>query len=72
MLTPEPGAGAPDVGLGFAFPDPLNPPPGRPFHPRYVNAFAPCATTRPATVPIGEGRVACHLHDPAMAGAEAA
>ena len=26
VLTPEPGLGVPDIGLGLAFPDPLNPP----------------------------------------------
>ena len=31
VLTPEPGLGLPETGLGLAFPDPLNPPPGCPF-----------------------------------------
>src|SRR5581483_3639856 len=28
VLTPEPGLGLPDIGLGLAFPDPLHPPSG--------------------------------------------
>jgi peptide/nickel transport system ATP-binding protein len=34
VLTPEPGMGIPDVGLGESYPDPANIPPGCRFHPR--------------------------------------
>src|SRR6266478_3578151 len=34
VLTPEPGRGVPDIGLGDAMPDPANIPPGCRFHPR--------------------------------------
>ncbi len=34
VLTPEPGKGIPDVGLGDSYPDPANIPPGCRFHPR--------------------------------------
>src|SRR5438477_6943133 len=34
VLTPEPGLGVPDVGLGDTLPDPANIPPGCRFHPR--------------------------------------
>ncbi|MFT4266182.1 MAG: ATP-binding cassette domain-containing protein, partial [Xenophilus sp.] len=34
VLTPEPGLGIPDAGLGVTSPDPLNPPAGCAFHPR--------------------------------------
>ena len=34
VLTPEPGLGIPDTGLGLSFPDPLHPPSGCAFHPR--------------------------------------
>jgi peptide/nickel transport system ATP-binding protein len=34
VLTPEPGKGIPDVGLGESYPDPANIPPGCRFHPR--------------------------------------
>ncbi len=66
VLTPEPGLGIPDTGLGLAFPDPLNPPPGCPFHPRCASAFGPCAVTLPRLRSIGGSAVACHLHDPAF------
>jgi peptide/nickel transport system ATP-binding protein len=65
ILTPEPGLGIPETGLGLAFPDPLNPPSGCVFHPRCPNAFGPCATVVPRA--LGQhpaGLVACHLHDP--------
>jgi len=44
-------------------------PPGCAFQPRCSRAFAPCALHRPALRPVGDARVACHLHDPAMTGA---
>jgi peptide/nickel transport system ATP-binding protein len=67
VLTPEPGRGIPETGLGLAFPDPLNPPPGCAFHPRCPLAFGPCASVAPKPVTAEGGLVACHLHDPDMA-----
>jgi peptide/nickel transport system ATP-binding protein len=64
VLTPEPGKGVPDTGLGLAFPDPLNPPSGCPFHPRCPQAFARCPAERPALLDLAGPRVACHLYDP--------
>ncbi|QCI64394.1 ABC transporter ATP-binding protein [Phreatobacter stygius] len=72
VLTPEPGRGIPETGLGLAFPDPLNPPAGCAFHPRCPNAFATCRTVTPRTVKDPAGLVACHLHDPQIAQAAAA
>jgi len=60
-LTPEPGLGIPETGLGLAFPDPLNPPPGCPFHPRCVHRFAPCDRDLPELRADTKGRIACHL-----------
>lgn len=71
VLTPQPGLGIPDAGLGTASPDPLAIPSGCRFHPRCPRAFAPCSTIEPAPLRVGEGTVACHLHDPRSA-AEAA
>src|ERR1700737_2386927 len=42
VLTPEPGLGVPDTGLGLAFPNPLDPPTGCPFHPPFPQAGPPC------------------------------
>jgi peptide/nickel transport system ATP-binding protein len=64
VLTPEPGRGIPDTGLGLAFPDPLNPPPGCPFHPRCAQRVAACSTQAPALTARPQGAVACHLHHP--------
>jgi peptide/nickel transport system ATP-binding protein len=59
-LTPEPGLGIPDTGLGLAFPDPLAPPPGCAFHPRCIKRFTPCDWHAPELVSDRQGRVACH------------
>jgi peptide/nickel transport system ATP-binding protein len=62
VLTPEPGLGIPDVGLGEAYPDPANVPSGCRFHPRCPMAEAGCAVNVPAPRVLGDGRlVECHL-----------
>ena len=62
VLTPEPGLGVPDIGLGLAFPDPLNPPSGCPFHPRCAQRVAHCSTQVPELTRGPDGAVACHLY----------
>ena len=62
VLTPEPGLGVPDVGLGLAFPDPLNPPSGCPFHPRCPQRMKHCSAIVPVLAPYHDGAVACHLY----------
>src|SRR6266567_1038747 len=47
VLTPEPGRGVPDVGLGDTLPDPSNIPPGCRFHPRCPIAEPRCAIETP-------------------------
>ncbi len=61
VLTPEPGLGVPDVGLGDIMPDPANVPPGCRFHPRCPKVFAPCATQAPRPTAFAAGLVECHL-----------
>jgi peptide/nickel transport system ATP-binding protein len=61
VLTPEPGLGVPDVGLGDTLPDPANIPPGCRFHPRCPIAEPRCATTTPPLKPRPEGGVECLL-----------
>ena len=63
VLTPEPGLGVPDIGLGLAIPNPLDPPPGCVFHPRCPDAGPRCRIEPPRAVRDGQGLVACHLHD---------
>ncbi len=62
VLTPDPTLGVPDTGLGLAFPDPLNPPPGCVFHPRCPQAGPLCRVASPPDVRDGHGSVACHLY----------
>jgi len=62
VLTPEPGRGVPDVGLGDIMPDPANIPPGCRFHPRCRIAVERCGSVPPQpVVRAGEGMVECHL-----------
>ena len=56
VLTPEPGLGIPDVGLGDSYPDPANIPPGCRFHPRCPIAVERCASVFPAPRMV-DGRV---------------
>jgi peptide/nickel transport system ATP-binding protein len=66
VLTPEPGLGVPDVGLGDSIPDPANMPPGCRFHPRCPVALEKCRSVAPLPVvdPAG-GVIDCHLAGPA-------
>jgi len=68
-LTPEPGRGIPDIGLGLAAPDPINPPPGCPFHPRCARAMDICRTVPPAVTSRPSGMATCHLLAPSAARA---
>ena len=61
VLTPEPGLGVPDVGLGDVMPDPANIPPGCRFHPRCPAAIARCSTEPPRPATDVAGLVECHL-----------
>jgi len=61
VLTPEPGLGVPDVGLGDTLPDPANVPPGCRFHPRCPIAVDRCRVEAPATRSDASGLVECHL-----------
>jgi peptide/nickel transport system ATP-binding protein len=62
VLTPEPGLGVPDTGLGLAFPNPLDPPPGCAFHPRCPENGPRCRVEVPRVLREG-GEIACHLYD---------
>jgi len=62
VLTPEPGLGLPETGLGLAFPDPINPPAGCTFHPRCPQRMAHCSVQVPTARTDAAGLVACHLY----------
>ncbi len=64
VLTPEPGQGIPETGLGLAFPNPLDPPPGCSFHPRCPERRPQCSTIEPHLARFGRDAVTCHLYDP--------
>ena len=61
VLTPEPGLGVPDVGLGDILPDPANIPPGCRFHPRCPIAEPRCSIETPPLRPRPSGGVECLL-----------
>lgn len=67
VLTPEPGLGIPDMGLGLSFPDPLHPPSGCSFHPRCQQRRPECSVEHPHLLRDAQGDVACHLY-PAKIG----
>jgi peptide/nickel transport system ATP-binding protein len=67
VLTPEPGLGVPDTGLGLAIPNPLNPPSGCVFHPRCPHAGPRCTLEVPKVVADSTGLVACHLYNGGVA-----
>ncbi len=61
VLTPEPGLGIPDSGLGEGYPDPANIPPGCRFHPRCPIAIDNCRTTSPEGIVVKGRLVECLL-----------
>ena len=61
VLTPEPGLGIPDVGLGESYPDPANIPPGCRFHPRCPVALASCQEHAPPPRELADRTVECVL-----------
>jgi peptide/nickel transport system ATP-binding protein len=61
VLTPEPGKGIPEVGLGESYPDPANIPAGCRFHPRCPVAEGRCAEMAPVGVTQAGRMVECVL-----------
>jgi peptide/nickel transport system ATP-binding protein len=61
VLTPEPGLGIPDVGLGDSYPDPANVPPGCRFHPRCPSAQESCRSVQQAARTVHGRSVECML-----------
>src|ERR1700736_4784091 len=61
VLTPEPGLGVPDVGLGDTLPDPANIPSGCRVHPRCPIAEPLCSVKAPPLKPRPGGGVECLL-----------
>ena len=61
VLTPQPGLGIPDSGLGDVAPDPAHIPPGCRLHPRCPVAEARCKTERPDGIRSSGRLVECLL-----------
>jgi peptide/nickel transport system ATP-binding protein len=61
VLPPDPAAFVPDVDLGTAYPNPIDPPSGCHFHPRCTAAMPQCVADPPPYVAAGASLVACHL-----------
>ncbi len=71
---PEPGARRRRIVVAGEPPDPARPPPGCPFHPRCPKALPRCRREMPPLLDLpgtAGRRVACHLHDPAIADGSA-
>ncbi|GAC1343682.1 MAG: ATP-binding cassette domain-containing protein [Acetobacteraceae bacterium] len=61
VLTPEPGLGIPDSGLGEGYPDPADIPAGCRFHPRCPVAEERCGTASPDGITAKGRLVECLL-----------
>jgi len=61
VLTPEPGLGLPESGLGEGYPDPANIPPGCRFNPRCPIAIDRCTRESPAGLTVNGRLVECLL-----------
>jgi peptide/nickel transport system ATP-binding protein len=61
VLTPEPGLGIPEVGLGATLPDPTNVPAGCRFHPRCPQMMEKCRSVPPPRLAAPQSSVECHL-----------
>lgn len=60
VLTPEPGKGIPDTGIGSSFPNAMNIPSGCEFHPRCPMAKDKCLVDVPILRKVNDTLVACH------------
>jgi peptide/nickel transport system ATP-binding protein len=61
VLTPEPGKGIPDVGLGESYPDPADIPPGCRFHPRCPLVIERCRSEAPEGITRDDRLTECLL-----------
>lgn len=61
IMTPDPGAGIPDIQLGISFPNAISPPSGCAFHPRCTRNLPVCSQRQPGAVHDSQGSVECHL-----------
>ncbi|MEM9355871.1 MAG: ABC transporter ATP-binding protein [Pseudomonadota bacterium] len=71
VLTPDPDEAVPEVHLGTAYPNPIDPPSGCAFHPRCEFARDKCQAVAPALTRLADRHAsACHLNDSEEARAE--
>jgi peptide/nickel transport system ATP-binding protein len=62
VLTPDPSLGVPDIGLGAAYPNPIDPPSGCRFHPRCARATDICSRAAPPQTHRDGSMTECHLY----------
>ena len=67
VMTVSPEAGVPDTRIGHSYPNPLEIPPGCPFHPRCPKAMPLCSTRIPSAIQTPQGLVRCHLYSETQA-----
>lgn len=67
VMTVSPEAGVPDTRIGHSYPNPLEIPPGCPFHPRCPKAMSVCSTRSPSVTETPQGLVRCHLYSETQA-----
>jgi peptide/nickel transport system ATP-binding protein len=60
VLTPEPGKGIPDTGIGSSFPNAMSIPSGCGFHPRCPIAKDNCFADLPLLRKVNDSLIACH------------
>ena len=61
IMAPDPDLDIPDVDLGVAFPNAMNPPVGCAFHPRCNQKMPICTIEQPSKVLQQERTLECHL-----------
>ena len=63
VLTPDPTKGLPEITLGRGLPNPLSPPSGCYFHPRYPEATENCKKNTPVIKKKKNQLIECHLYN---------
>jgi peptide/nickel transport system ATP-binding protein len=60
ILEPDPAKRLPEISLDATFPNPLDPPSGCAFHPRWLRTTDLCSTDEPEARGLPGSFIACH------------